>query len=200
MTLYADLCYNRPKFTLERHAGALMQWLYSRINFISGDFISGFYCIAQIYTHSSFHSPPTNQVDPHCDGETEDDVKGFLSRLPRFFKQRSELVLRALGHEVDVMELGAHRFWESGCWGRRRIRSISRPRYQFRVDVDAIDEQRILRTGEMRCNTTRELLEKVGIKSLRQFFGLIFLKSLENTMNRSTIKHLNLNYGEFQWR
>ena len=48
MTLYADLCYNRPKFTFEEHIGALKKWLYNRFNFINGDFITGFYCISSL--------------------------------------------------------------------------------------------------------------------------------------------------------
>ena len=35
---------NHPKSTHEGHIGALILRLYIRINFISGDFISVFYC------------------------------------------------------------------------------------------------------------------------------------------------------------
>ena len=43
MTLYADLPYNRPQFTLTMHFRAIKWQLYIRFDFISGDFISGYY-------------------------------------------------------------------------------------------------------------------------------------------------------------
>ena len=61
------------------------------------------FTLSQNSTQPLFNPLPTNQVNPHSDGEAKDDVKGFLGR---FFKQGSELVVRALGHEVDVVELG----------------------------------------------------------------------------------------------
>ena len=45
MTLYADLCYEQSKFTVKGNIGACISQLYSRIDFINGDFISGLYCI-----------------------------------------------------------------------------------------------------------------------------------------------------------
>ena len=71
----------RPKFTFEGHVGPLMQWLYNQINFIRGDFISGFYCIKQrkrgktregkgkshyhnrLGHHRSIHGSKTSSVD-----------------------------------------------------------------------------------------------------------------------------------------
>ena len=96
---------------------------------------------------------PTNQVNPHSDREAEYNVKRFLSRVSRFLKQRSELLLCPLGHEVDVVEFGFRRLWD---------RRLFRPRNQFRVDVDSVDEQGALRRGEMRCDATSELLKQVS--------------------------------------
>ena len=45
--LYADLL-NRPKFTLEGRIWALIYLLYRWFYFITGYFISGFYCIVEI--------------------------------------------------------------------------------------------------------------------------------------------------------
>ena len=47
ITSYADFCYNWQKFRLKRPIRAIKRQLYSQINFVSGNFISGFYCIGE---------------------------------------------------------------------------------------------------------------------------------------------------------
>ena len=54
MTLQADLPYKRTQFTIKRHFWAMKWQFYIRFDFITGDFISGFYCMVFLTTFRLF--------------------------------------------------------------------------------------------------------------------------------------------------
>lgn len=113
MTLYADLLNNLPKFNLEGHIGAFIWQLYSWINLISCDCISGFYCInitpansQQYFTQPSIQitfpkkgsnrrregggrtnsSSPGNPIFIRWSGETWESLRRRRKTLPRTWR------------------------------------------------------------------------------------------------------------------